>query len=144
MISSRGYLLKSFPKVNTPARQRAFEIRLFPLLCELPKSTEPHLPVCLLYRWQLGPNMWSSPTTESFDPFVVTSHRVGFPEESHRPATCGFACNCPESKAWATEASGRMHTYTYTSTQRYMHIYIYTYMSKITHKNITQPSSAPV
>ena len=92
----RGYILKSFPQVDTSARQRGFEIRVFPLLGELPKAIEPHLPVCQLYRWQLGPNMWSSPTTKSFDPIVVTAFRVDFPGESHGPATCGFARNCPE------------------------------------------------
>ena len=96
----------SFPQVDTSARQRGFEIRVFPLLGELPKAIEPDLPVCQLYRWQLGPNMWSSPTTKSFDPIVVTALRVDFPGESHGPATCGFACNCPQPEAWTTEASG--------------------------------------
>ena len=84
-----------------------FEIRVFPLLGELPKDIEPHLPVCQLSRRQLGPNMWSSPTTKSFDPIVVTALRVGFPGKSHGPATCGFACNCPDPEAWTTEASGQ-------------------------------------
>ena len=57
LIFPRGYLLKSFPQVDTSARQRGFEIRVFLLLGELPKAIEPHLPVCQLYRWQLGPNM---------------------------------------------------------------------------------------
>ena len=92
LIFPRGYLLKSFPQVDASARQRGFEIRVFPLLGELPKAIEPHLPVCQLYRWQLGPNMWSSITTMSFDPIVVTALRVGFPGESHGPATCGFPC----------------------------------------------------
>ena len=104
LIFPRGYRLKSFPRVETSARQRGFEIRVFPLLCELPKAIEPHLPVCQLYRWQLGPSMWTSPTTKSLDPIVVTALRVGFPGESHGPATCGFACNCPEPEAWTTEA----------------------------------------
>ena len=104
LIFPRGYLLKSFPQVDTSARQRGFEIRVFPLLGELPKVIEPHLPVCQLYRWQLGPNMWSSPTTKSLDPIVATALRVGFQGESHGPATCGFACNCPEPEAWKTEA----------------------------------------
>ena len=102
LIYPRGYLLKSFPQVDTSARQRGFEIRVFPLLSELPKAIEPHLPVCQLYRWQLGPSMWSSPTTKSLDPIVVTALRVGFQGESHGPATCGFACNCPEPEAWTT------------------------------------------
>ena len=93
--------------MNTPARQQGFEIRVFPLLGELPKAIEPHLPVCQLYRWQLGPNMWSSPTTKSLDPIVVTARRVGFPGDSHGPATCGFACNYPEPEAWTMEASGQ-------------------------------------
>ena len=93
LIFHRGYLLKSFPRVDTSARQQGFEIRVFPLLGELPKAIEPHLPVCQLYCWQLCPNMWSSPTTMLLDPIVVTALRVGFPRESHGPATCGFACN---------------------------------------------------
>ena len=109
-VFPRGYLLKSFQHVDTSARQRGFEIRVFLLLGELPKAIEPHLPACQLYRWQLGPNMWSSPTTKSLDPVVVTTLRVGFPGESHGPATCGFACNCPEPETWRTEASGQ-HIY---------------------------------
>ena len=93
--------------MDTSARQRGFEIRVFPLLGELPKVIKPHLPICQLYRWQLCPNMWSSPTTKSFDPIVVTALRVGFPGESHGPTSCGFACNCPvDPVAWTTEASG--------------------------------------
>ena len=102
-IYPRGYLLKSFPQVNTSARQRRFEIRGFPLLDELPKAIEPYLPACQLYLWQLGPNMWSSPTTKSLDPIVAVTLRW----ESHEPATCGLACNCPEPEAWTTEASGQ-------------------------------------
>ena len=99
MIFPRDYLLMSFPQVDTSARQRGFEVRVYPLLGELPKAIEPHLPVCHLYRWQLGPNMWSSPTTKSLDPIVVTALRVGFSGESQEPATCGFACNCSEPEA---------------------------------------------
>ena len=44
LISPRGYLLKSFPQVDTSARQWGFEIRVFPLLGELPKAIESHLP----------------------------------------------------------------------------------------------------
>ena len=51
LIFPRGYLLKSFPQVDTSARQRGFEIRVFPLIGELPKAIEPHLPVCQSYRW---------------------------------------------------------------------------------------------
>ena len=79
LIFPRGYLLKSFPRADTSARQRGFEIRVFPLLGELSKAIEPHLSVCQLYRWQLGPSMWTSPTTKSLDPIVVTALRVGFP-----------------------------------------------------------------
>ena len=96
----------SLPQVDTSARQRGFEIRVFALLGELPTAIEPHLPVCQLHRWQLGPNMWSSPTTKSLDPIVVTALRVGFPGENDEPATYGFACNCPEPETWTTEASG--------------------------------------
>ena len=107
LIFPRGYLSKSFPQVDTSARQRGFEIRVFPLLGELPKAIEPHFPVCQLYLGQIGPNMRSSPTTMSLDPIVVTAFWVGFPGESHGSATCGFACNCPEPEAWTTEASGQ-------------------------------------
>ena len=109
LIFPQGYLLTSFLQVDTFARHQVFEIRIFPLLGELPKAIEPHMPVCQLYRWQLGPNMWSSPTTKSLDPIVVTTLRVGFQGESHGPATCGFACNCPEPEAWKTEASGLLY-----------------------------------
>ena len=37
LISPRGYLLKSFPQVDTSAMQWGFEIRVFPLLGELPR-----------------------------------------------------------------------------------------------------------
>ena len=94
--------------MDTSARQRGFEIRISPLLGELPKATEHQMPVCQLYRWKLGPNMWSSPTTKSLDPIVATALRVGFQGESHGLATCGFACNCTEPEAWTTEASGQL------------------------------------
>ena len=102
-IFPQGYLLKSFPQVDTSARQRWFEIRVFNLLGELPKAIEPHMPVCQLYRWQLGHIMWYSPMTKSLDPIVVTALRLGFPWDSHGPATCGFACSCLETEAWTTE-----------------------------------------
>ena len=105
LIFPRGYLLKYFPQVDASARQRGFEIRVFPLLGELPKAIESHLPVCQLYRWQLGPNMCSSPSTKSLDPIVDTALRVDFPGEIHGPATCGFARNCPEPEAWTTGVS---------------------------------------
>ena len=107
LIIPRGYFLKYFPQMDTSARQRRFQICVFPLLGELQKAIEPHLPVFKLYSCQLGPNMWSSHTTKSIDPIVVTALLVGFPGESHGPATCGFACNCPEPEAWTTEASGQ-------------------------------------
>ena len=77
LIFPRGYLLKSFPQVDTSARQQGFEIRVFPLLGELPKA------------------------------IVVAALRVDFPWESQGPATCGFACNCPEPEAWTMVASGQ-------------------------------------
>ena len=102
LIFPRGYLLKSFPQMDTSARQRGLEIRVFPLLGELPKAIEPNMPVCQLYRWLLRPNKWSSSTTKSLDPNVVASLLVGFPGESHGPATCEFPYNCPELEAWIT------------------------------------------
>ena len=109
LIFPRGYLLRCFPQVDTSARQRGFEIRVFPILAELPKAIEPNLPVFQLYLWQLGPNMWFSPTTKSLDPIVVTAILVGFPGQSLGPATCRFACNCPEPEAWTTEASTKQY-----------------------------------
>ena len=110
LIFPRGHLLKSFPQMDTSARQLGLEIRVFPLLGELTKAIEPHLPVCQLYRWQLGLKMWSSPTTKSLDPIAVIALRVGFQGESHGPATCEFSSNCPEPEAWTTEASGLSET----------------------------------
>ena len=49
LILPRGYLLKSFPQVDTSVRQRGFEIRVFPLLGELPMAIVPHLPVIYIY-----------------------------------------------------------------------------------------------
>ena len=44
----------------------------------------------------------------AYDHVVRPHHRYrpsgGLPRESHGPATCGFACNCPQPEAWATEA----------------------------------------
>ena len=71
--------------MDTSARQRGFEIRVFHLLGELPKAIEPHLQVFQLNRWQLGPNRWSSPTANSLDPIVVTVLRVGFPGKARDP-----------------------------------------------------------
>ena len=77
--------------MDTSARQRRFEIRVFPLLAELPKAIEPHLPVCQLYRWQLGPNMWSSPITKSLDPIVVATLGLA----SHGKSTIQLHANLP-------------------------------------------------
>ena len=63
-----GYHLRSFPQGNILSKQQRLGIRVFPLLGELPKAIEPHLPVCQLYLWQLSPAKWSSPTTKSIDP----------------------------------------------------------------------------
>ena len=104
LIFPRGNLLMSFPHGDTSARKRSLK-SVFLLLCELSKAIELHLLVCQLYRWQLGPNTWSSPTTKSLDPIVVTALRVGFPCEGLRPVTCGIAHNCPTPEAWITETS---------------------------------------
>ena len=46
LIFPRGYLLKSFPRVDTSARQRGFEIRVFPLLAAKGyRATPAHMPV---------------------------------------------------------------------------------------------------
>ena len=94
LIFPRCCLLKSFQQGDTSVRQRAFEMS-FPLLVELPKAVEPYLLVCQLYCWQLCPYKQSWPTTKSLDPILVTILRVGFPGESFRPATSGFANNDP-------------------------------------------------
>ena len=95
-LSIRGYIC------NTAG----FEIRVFSLLGDLSKAIEPHMPVCHLYRWQLRPTKWSSPTAKSLDSIVITAIRVGFQGESLGFDTGGFACNCPVPEAWTTEASG--------------------------------------
>ena len=99
MIFPRGYILKYFPQGDTSARQRGFGFRVFPLLGELSKTTKPHLPVCQLCHWKLGPTKWSSPTTKSLDPIVVTVLRVVFPGCCLEPATDKFVCNCPVPEA---------------------------------------------
>ena len=68
----------SSPQGDVFTRQLVFEIRVFPLLGLLPKANEPHLPICKLYRWQLGPIKWFSPATKSLDPTVATVLWVGF------------------------------------------------------------------
>ena len=72
VFSTEGYFHKT----------AGHEIRVFPLLGEMPMATEPHLPVCQLYRWQLGPSKWSSPTANSLDIIVVNAIKVGIPWES--------------------------------------------------------------
>ena len=76
LVFPQDYLQKFLPQGDTSAKQRAFEIKVFPLLGELPKAIEPHLPACQLYRGQLGPTKWSSHTTKSIDPIVATALQV--------------------------------------------------------------------
>ena len=106
LIFPQGYLLKSFPQWDTSARQRGFDIKVFPLLGVLPKAIKPHLPACQLYRWQLAPKMWSLSTTMLLDTIVVIALCMGFPCESLGPTTNGFACNCLLPEAWTKEAMG--------------------------------------
>ena len=72
LIFPRGHLLKPFPQVDTSARQRGFEIRVFPLLDELPKAIEPHLPVI-------------PPATQS-QHVVFAYDQVARPHRSNRPS----------------------------------------------------------
>ena len=72
---------------------------VLPLLGELLKAIEAHLPACQLCRWQLGPSKWSLRTTKSLGPIIVTALRMGLPRANIGPATCGFACNCPVLEA---------------------------------------------
>ena len=85
LIFPRFRFLKTFPQGNTSVRQRGFEIRACPVLGWMPKAIELHLTVCLSYRWQLGPNKWSLPTTKLLDPIGVTTIRVSF---KGKPRTC--------------------------------------------------------
>ena len=55
LIFFRGYLQKSFSQGDTSARQWGFEIRVFPLLGELPKAIESHLHDCQLFAGNLVP-----------------------------------------------------------------------------------------
>ena len=71
------------------------------------KTIALHLPVCQLYRLQLGAIGWSSPMIKSLDPIAVTAILVGFSGESLRPATGGFACKCPVPEAWTMEVPGQ-------------------------------------
>ena len=100
LIFPHGYLLNFFPQ----------KIIVFHLLVELPKVIKPHLLVSQLYRWQLCPTMWSSRSTKSFNPIIVTAIGMDFQGESFGPTTGGFACNCPVPEAWITEA-WQIHTY---------------------------------
>ena len=46
LIFSQVYLFRSFPQWDAFARQQGFEIRVFPLLGELPKAILRHLSIC--------------------------------------------------------------------------------------------------
>ena len=105
LIFPRDYILKLFHKGIIQPDSRGFK-SVVPLLGELPKAIEPHLPFCQLFRWQLDPSKWSSPTTKLLDAIIVTVLLVGFPAESLRSTTGGFACNCPMPEAWTMELSG--------------------------------------
>ena len=85
LVFSLGYLLNIFPQRDTSTKQRGFDIRVFLIIGELLKAIEPHLPDWQLYRWHLGPNKWSSPTTKLLDPIVATAPTGGLP--SRKPRT---------------------------------------------------------
>ena len=107
-IFTRGYLLMSFPQGDISARQRGFDIRVFPFLVELQEAIEPHLPVSRSYRWQPSHNKWSSPTTKSLDFIVVTALQLGLPGGSLGPASSELAFSCPMPEELTTEASGQL------------------------------------
>ena len=96
----------SFSQGDTSTRQQGFEIIVFPFLGELPSAIEPHLPICQLQCWHLGPTKWHSPTNKSLDLFIVIALLVGFPIKRLGSATGGFTCNCLVPGAWTTEVSG--------------------------------------
>ena len=81
-ISTRGYFIMT----------AGFEISIHSL--ELPRVIEPHLPVCQSYHWRIDSNMWSSSTTRSLDPIVVTTRRVNILGECLGTAACAIASNC--------------------------------------------------
>ena len=118
LIFPRRDHLKFFPQGDSSARQRGFQIRVIPLLGELPKTIEPHLPACQSYRWQLASNTWSSPTTKSLDPIIDTALRVDLQGESLGPATVGFACNFLVPEVRKSEAAGHMYIYIYEINDR--------------------------
>ena len=72
LIFPRGYPLKSSSQVDITARRWGFEIRVFPLLCELPKAIEPHLPVI--------------PLATRSQHVVFTYDQVVRPHHSYRPS----------------------------------------------------------
>ena len=136
LIFPRDNLLKSFPQVDTSARQRGFEIRIFPLLGELPKAIEPHLPVFQLYRWQLGPNMWSSPTTKSLDPIVVTALRVVFPGKTKSPPHVDLPASVRSQKRGQRRRQGTTATrfHLINQTKPKIGIVSATYSTKLTYQ----------
>ena len=91
---------KLSPEVFFTRHQR-FEIRVFPLLIELPKAIKPHLPVILLASR-------SHQVVFTYDEVTrpQCNYRllVGFPGKSLGPTTGGFACNCPVPEVWTTWA----------------------------------------
>ena len=75
VIFPRGYLLRFFPQGDTSARQRGYEIRVLPLLSEVPKAIKPHLPACQLQML----------ATRSQQLVFVYDHMIR-PHRSYRPS----------------------------------------------------------
>ena len=84
LIFPRGYLLKSFPLVDTSARQLGSEIIVFPLLGELPKAIEPHLLLLLLLL--LLARLPVIPLATRSQHVVFAYDQVVRPHRSYRPS----------------------------------------------------------
>ena len=104
LICPWGYLLMSFPQGDTSARQGGIWNKSFLYHMWAAKGywvPPAHLPVIPLatHSYQVF-----------FDyvityPIMVTAFLSGFPGESFRSVTGGFACYCPVPEVWASEAS---------------------------------------
>ena len=93
--------MKSFPQGDTSARQRGFEIKVSPLLGELPKAIETHLPVCQMATRSQQVDFAYNQITK---PHCTYRPSAGLPSGFLGPATCGFACNWVVPEAGTTEA----------------------------------------
>ena len=66
------------------------------------RASTARLPVIPLKTRSL---VWSSPTTKSLDPIVLTPIEWTSKKRSLPQVTCGFSSNCPVPEDWSSEAS---------------------------------------